>query len=189
MTAAIRAHKARCGISRTERIQLAMGLPRWSSAGPPGRSRGAASAIADASSSRRACLSSTVPPRRERVVWSGTRSSRAIKRTREPTKPSVCPAGRPEGGAFQESTASASNQNVMSPPSLQRLLVRRPVPHPVLGLVLRRHLALRACGHRRRLRGPCLGSHHGARRTGRSRWPSHAPTPCNDAPRYAPRKD
>jgi hypothetical protein len=32
---------------------------------------------------------STVLPRRERVVWSGTRSSRPIKRTREPTKPSV----------------------------------------------------------------------------------------------------
>ena len=37
-----------------------------------------------------------VRPRRESVVWSGTRSPRPIKRTREPT-------------------ASASNQTVMSP--------------------------------------------------------------------------
>ena len=55
------------------------------------------------------------------------------------------------------------------PPSAQRLLVRRPIPHPVLRLVLRSHLALRACGHLRRLPRLCLGEHGGAERAGRSR--------------------
>jgi hypothetical protein len=76
------------------------------------------------------------------------------------------PTDAPKGGVPGVDGVGVEPDRDVSP-SAQRLLVRRPVPHSVLRLVLRRHLALCACGHLRRLRRLILEEHRGPSRSRR----------------------